>query len=241
MTRAFMDVIGFKTNRVKNTMIIGGGDVAFYLAVQLINMGIDVKIIESDKDRCEQLSILLPKAVIINGDGTDQEVLREEGLKNVESFVALTGIDEENILLSLHARHESNAKTITKINRSNFKEVINNLDLGSVFYPSNITAEAITAYVRAKSNTSSMDSNIETLYHMFDSRAEAIEFKVDTESEVTGVALADLKLKNNLLISFINRNGTIIIPSGQDTIEVGDTAMVVTTHSGFSDIRDILE
>jgi trk system potassium uptake protein TrkA len=241
MTKAFMDVIGFKTNRVKNTMIIGGGDVAFYLAVQLINMGIDVKIIESDKERCEQLSILLPKAVIINGDGTDQEVLEEEGLKNAESFVALTGIDEENILLTLHARHESNAKTITKINRSNFKEVISSLDLGSVFYPSNITAEAITAYVRAKSNTRSMNSNIETLYHMFDSRAEAIEFKVDTESEITGIPLSDLKLKKNLLVSFIYRNGSVIIPSGQDTIEAGDTAMIVTTHTGFNDIRDILE
>jgi trk system potassium uptake protein TrkA len=240
-TRGFMDIIGFKTNRVKNTMIIGGGDVAFYLAVQLINMGIDVKIIEIDKDRCEKLSILLPKAVIINGDGTDQDVLKEEGLKNVESFVALTGIDEENILLTLHARNESNAKTITKINRSNFKEVISTLDLGSVFYPSNITAEAITAYVRAKSNTRSVNSsNIETLYHMFDSRAEAIEFKVDTESEVTGVPLKDLKLKKNLLVSFIYRNGTVIIPSGMDTIEVGDSAMIVTTHTGFNDIRDIL-
>jgi trk system potassium uptake protein TrkA len=184
---------------------------------------------------------LLPKAVIINGDGTDQEVLEEEGLKNAESFVALTGIDEENILLTLHARHESNAKTITKINRSNFKEVISSLDLGSVFYPSNITAEAITAYVRAKSNTRSMNSNIETLYHMFDSRAEAIEFKVDTESEITGIPLSDLKLKKNLLVSFIYRNGSVIIPSGQDTIEAGDTAMIVTTHTGFNDIRDILE
>ena len=206
----------------------------------MINMGINVKIIEKEKDRCERLSILLPKAVIINADGTDQDVLKEEGLSNAESFVALTGIDEENILLTLHARHVSDAKTITKINRSNFKEIINNLNLGSVFYPSFITAETITAYVRAKSNTRSMNSCVQTLYHMFDFRVEAIEFRVDEASEVTGKPLMDLKLKKDVLIAFINRNGTIITPSGHDTIEVGDTAMVVTTHTGFNDIRDIL-
>ena len=216
------------------------GVFAYYLASQLINMGINVKIIEKEKDRCERLSILLPKAVIINADGTDQDVLKEEGLSNAESFVALTGIDEENILLTLHARHVSDAKTITKINRSNFKEIINNLNLGSVFYPSFITAETITAYVRAKSNTRSMNSCVQTLYHMFDFRVEAIEFRVDEASEVTGKPLMDLKLKKDVLIAFINRNGTIITPSGHDTIEVGDTAMVVTTHTGFNDIRDIL-
>lgn len=240
MSRAFLDFIGFKTNRVSDAMIVGGGDVAYYLASQLINMGINVKIIEKEKDCCERLSILLPKAVIINADGTDQDVLKEEGLSNAESFVALTGIDEENILLTLHARHVSDAKTITKINRSNFKEIINNLNLGSVFYPSFITAETITAYVRAKSNTRSMNSCVQTLYHMFDFRVEAIEFRVDEASEVTGKPLMDLKLKKDVLIAFINRNGTIITPSGHDTIEVGDTAMVVTTHTGFNDIRDIL-
>ena len=240
-TRDFLDFIGFKTNMVHDTMIIGGGDIAYYLAQQLIKIGIHVKIIEKDKKRCEELSILLPKAVIINADGTDQEVLREEGIKNAGSFVALTGIDEENILLTLHARQESQAKTITKINRINFKEVINQLDLGSVFYPSNITAESITAYVRARSNTRSMNSSVLTLYHMFDYRAEAIEFCIEEKSEVTGVPLKDLPLKKNVLIAFISKNGTVIIPSGEDTIEVGDTAMVVTTHLGFNDIRDILK
>ena len=239
MSKAFMEYIGFKTARVKDTLIIGGGDVAYYLAKQLINMGIDVKIIESNKERCEELSILLPKAIVICGDGTDQDILKEEGIAYTESFVPLTGIDEENILLTLHARQHSNSKVITKINRSNFKEVISNLDLGSVVYPSNITAEAIIAYVRAKKNSDS--SNIETLYHMFDSRVEAIEFHVDEDSAVTDISLKDLKLKKNLLITFINRNGSIILPSGQDSIHVGDTVMIVTTHTGFKDITDILE
>lgn len=238
MAKAFLEDIGFKTNQVKNTMIIGGGKAAYYLANQLLHTGISVKIIEIDRARCEELSVLLPKAIIINGDGTDEELLKEEGIEYVESFVPLTGIDEENIMLTLHARQVSKAKVITKINRINFRNVINQLDLGSLIYPRYITSEAIIAYVRAKKD--SMDSNIETLYHMFDYRAEAIEFRVDEESEVTNISLADLSLKKNLLISFINRNGSIIIPSGQDCIKVGDTVMIVTTHTGFNDIQDIL-
>lgn len=237
--KEFLETVGFKTHQVKDTMIIGGGKAAYYLAKQLITMGISVKIIENDRARCEELSILLPKAIIINGDGTDQELLKEEGISYAQSFVALTGIDEENILLTLHARQVSDAKVITKINRITFKDVISRLDLGSVVYPRYITSEAIIAYVRAKKN--SMNSNIETLYHMFDHRVEAIEFRVGEKSAVTDIPLMNLNLKKNLLISFINRNGTILIPSGQDCIKVGDTVMIVTTHTGFHDILDILQ
>ena len=237
--KEFLVAIGFKTNKVKDTMIIGGGKSTYYLAKRLIRNGISVKILESDRSRCEELSKLLPKAVIINGDGTDEDLLKEEGIEYVESFVPLTGIDEENILLTLYARQVSNAKVITKINRINFRDVINTLDLGSVVYPKYITAEAIIAYVRAK--TASKDSNIETLYHMFNHRVEAIEFRVDDESGVTDIPFKDLHLKKNLLVSFINRNGDIIIPSGNDCIRLGDTVMIVTTHTGFYDIQDILE
>ena len=236
--RKFMQEIGVNTHKVKDTLIIGGGKASYYLAKQLLLMGVNVKIIEINRKRCEELSILLPKAIIINGDGTDEELLSEEGIENVESFVPLTGIDEENIMLTLHAKQVSKAKIITKINRINFKNVIDQLDLGSLIYPRYITSEAIIAYVRAKKD--SMDSNIETLYHLFDHRAEAIEFRVDEKSDVTNISLAELPLKKNLLIAFINRNGTIIIPSGNDCIKVGDTVMVVTTHTGFHDIRDIL-
>ena len=237
--REFLKNIGFKTNQAKDTMIIGGGKVAYYLAKQLLSIGMGVRIIEQNKERCEELSILLPKAIIINGDGTDEELLKEEGITYAESFVPLTGIDEENIMLTLYARQISNAKVITKLNRINFREVINTLDLGSVVYPRFITSEAIIAYVRAKKN--SMNSNIETLYHMFDSRVEAIEFKVTEKSDVTDIPLMDLSLKNNLLICFINRNGKIFIPSGQDCILTGDTVMIVTSHTGFDKIQDILK
>ena len=239
VAKQFLEDIGFKTNQVGNTMIIGGGKSTYYLAKLLMNMGIEVKIIESNRQKCEELSILLPKAIIINGDGTDEELLKEEGIETAESFVPLTGIDEENVMLTLYARKVSKAKVITKINRMTFKTVLNDLDLGSVIYPRYITSEAIVAYVRAK--RASRGSDIETLYHIFDSKAEAIEFRIREESSVTDVCLANLSLKKNLLIAFINRNGKIIIPSGNDCIRVGDTVTIVTTHTGLKDIRDILD
>ena len=238
VAKQFLEDIGFKTNQVSNSMIIGGGKSTYYLAKLLMNMGIEVKIIESNRQKCEELSILLPKAIIINGDGTDEELLKEEGIETAESFVPLTGIDEENVMLTLYARKVSKAKVITKINRMTFKTVLNDLDLGSVIYPRYITSEAIVAYIRAK--RASRGSDIETLYHIFDSKAEAIEFRIREESSVTDVCLANLSLKKNLLIAFINRNGKIIIPRGNDCIRVGDTVTIVTTHSGLKDIRDIL-
>ena len=230
--------LGVPTANVRDCMIIGGGKAAYYLAAQLIRESISVKIIERDQKRCEQLSSLLPNAIIINGDGTSADLLKEEGIETVDAFVPLTGIDEENILLTLHAKRVSEAKVVTKINRFAFQDVIDSLDLGSVVYPRIITSEAIIAYARAK--RASMDSNIETLYHMYNDTVEAIEFRIGAPSAVTGVPLKDLKLRGHLMVSFISRDGTIIFPKGDDTIEVGDTVMIVTTHTGFSDIVDIL-
>ena len=236
--RAFLDEIGIKTRQVKSTMIIGGGKAGFYLANQLIPMGIQVKIIERDRNRCEELSELLPKAIIINGDGTDEELLREEGIENAQSFVPLTGIDEVNIILTLFARRVSQAKVITKISHMGFAGVLDSLDLGSVIFPKYITSEAIIAYVRAKTN--SQGTGIDTLYHMYDHRVEAIEFNVEKPSKVTGKMLKDLSLKDNLIVAFINRNGNIILPGGFDEIKVGDTVMIVTKHEGLSEIDDIM-
>ena len=237
--KEFFSHLGLNSHSVKNTMIIGGGKAAYYLAKEPLSRGIRVKIIENDFNRCEELSILLPEAIIINGDATDQTLLREEGIETTQSFVPLTGIDEENIMLTLYAKQVSNAKVITKINRITFTNVINSLDLGSVIYPKYITSEAIIAYVRAKK--ASMHSNIETLYHMYDSRVEAIEFFVSEKSAVTDVPLKDLTLKDNLLLCFINRNGRIIIPSGNDSIQKNDTVMIITKHTGFNQIQDILK
>lgn len=234
----FFKHIGFKTNKVKNTMIIGGGDAGYYLAKRLSDNGIDVCLIDKDKERCEELATLLPKVVVINGNGVDEDLLTEEGIQSAESFVTLTGSDEENILLTVHAKQFSNAKLVTKINKIRFKDAINNLDIGSVIYPRYITSEAIIAYVRAKN--ASKGSNVETLYHLFDHRVEAVEFKIDKESKVSNTPIMKLKLKDNLLICFIFRRGKVIIPSGQDCILPGDSVMIVTTHSGFNDISNIL-
>ena len=234
----FFKHIGFKTNKVKNTMIIGGGDAGYYLAKRLSDNGIDVCLIDKDKERCEELATLLPKVVVINGNGVDEDLLTEEGIQSAESFVTLTGSDEENILLTVHAKQFSNAKLVTKINKIRFKDAINNLDIGSVIYPRYITSEAIIAYVRAKN--ASKGSNVETLYHLFDHRVEAVEFKIDKESKVTNTPIMKLKLKDNLLICFIFRRGKVIIPSGRDCILPGDSVMIVTTHSGFNDISNIL-
>ena len=236
---SFLKSIGFNTKSVGSTILIGGGKSAFYLADQLIKTGIDVKIIEKDLRRCEELSELLPKAVIINGDGINESLLEETGIRDVDSVVAMTGIDEENIMLSLFARQISKGiKSVTKINKISFNDVINRLDLGSVIYPKHITAEAIISYARARQ--ASIGSNVEVMYHLFDERAEAIEFKVMEHSNVTDKQLKELKLKSNTLVSFINRAGKIIIPKGNDTIEVGDSVMIVTKNKGFTALTDIL-
>ena len=230
--------LGMHSHAASSCMIIGGGKSSYYLARQLINQKVEVKIIEQNRERCEELSALLPEAVVICGDGGDETLLREEGIDSTEAFVALTGLDEENILLTLYAKRNPGLKTITKINRITFKDVIGGLDLGSVVYPKYITSEAIIAYVRARQNT--IGSNVETLYHMFDRRVEALEFHVDKDAPVVGVKLMDMKLKNNLRVACISRKGQIIFPRGQDQIEPGDGVIIVTTHTGFGDISDIL-
>lgn len=235
----FFSKIGVNTHRVKDTLIIGGGKITYYLAHQLLDMGIRVKVIENDKDRCLQLSNLLPKANILYGDGTDETLLLSEGLHNTQSVVSLTNFDEENLLISLFAMKHSNAKIIAKVNRITFNDIINELDIGSVVYPKYLTANYILKYVRATQNA--QGSNVETLYKILDKRAETLEFCIRENSPVVGVPLMELNLKDNLLLCCINHKGKIIIPRGQDSIQVGDTVMVVTTNTGLRDIRDILK
>lgn len=235
----FFKKMGIKTHQVKDTLIVGGGELTYYLARMLLGMGIDVTIIEQKRERCEVLSELLPKAIVINGDGIDQSLLQEEGLDSVESFVALTNLDEENIMLSLYAKSRTKAKIITKVNRITFDDVINQLDLGSIICPKHITAEYIVRYVRGMQN--SIGSNIETLYKIIDNRAEALEFIVKNGSPLIETPLEKLNLKDNIIIACINRNGKIIIPNGQDVIREKDTVIVVTTITGLNDIRDILK
>ena len=174
-------------------------------------MKIKVKVIEKDKNRCEFLSEELTDATIINGDGTDRSLLLEEGLESAESFVTLTNMDEENIFLSLFAKTISNAKLVAKVNRLAYDDIIDSLDIGSVIYPKYITADYILQYVRATQN--SIGSNVETLYHILDGKAEALEFKICDNSPIVGRTLSELNLKKNLLVGCLYRDGSVRIPS----------------------------
>lgn len=237
-TAKFFRKIGIPTHQVKSTMIVGGGTIAFYLAKQLLEMRVDVRIIEQNKERCEMLSEQLPEATILQGDGTDKELLLEEGLMHTDSFVALTNMDEENLMLALLARKYSDAKLIAKVNRIHFEEVVNDLDIDSVIYPKNLAADHIVRYTRAMQN--SLGSNVETLYKIMEGQVEALEFVIREESGVTNQRLMDLPLKDNLLVCYISRYGKLKMARGQDMLQVGDSVIVVTTHKGLHDITDIL-
>lgn len=234
----FFKKIGVRTNRVKDALIVGGGETAYYLAKRLLKTGIDVKIIEQSRERCDELFQLLPKATITHGDGTDNKLLLEEGLEKYGAFVSLTNIDEENVLLSLYAKSKTKGKVVTKINRIEYDHVLGDLQLGTTIYPKNITAEYILRFVRAKQN--SFGSGIETMHFILDGKAEALEFRVKENSPIANKKLAELNLKENILIACINHGGKIIIPHGQDIILPGDTVIIVTLKEGFTDISDIL-
>jgi len=231
----FFSRIGIKNDRIRSAILAGGGKISFFLAKMLIQSGIEVKIIEQDTARCENIATLLPKATIIHGDATDRDLLIEEGLETCGAFLSLTGMDEENILLSLHAGRYSKAKLFTKVNRVNFEEVIANLPLGTVIRPKQTTAEIISQYIRTMQN--SMGSNVETLHEL--SGAEALEFRVAAH-HLTGVPLQNMPIRSDVLLCCINRHGERIIPHGRDVLREGDTVIVVSTHKGMNDLQDII-
>ena len=236
----FFKKLGLPAAKVHSTMIIGGGETAVYLAQHLIALGIKVIVFERDAARCKELSDLIPQALIICGDGTDKDMLLEEGVTRVESFVALTNLDEENIMLSMYVKSiNPKAKLITKVHRVNYGDIIGSLNIGSIIYPKNITADRIVQFVRGMS--ASKDSNIETLYKLNDDRVEALEFIVRKGSPVIGIPLSQLNLKKGILIACINHYGEIISPSGDSIIRDKDSVIVVTMMTGLKDINDILE
>lgn len=232
----FFRMFGEGTRKLADAMIVGGGKIGYYLAKSLCDSGIAVKIVESNKARCEFLSGVLPGADIIFGDGTDRNLLIEEGLDKVSGFAALTSIDEENILLSLFANSRV-SKTVTKINRINFDEVINQLNLDIIVNPNTISTDLVLQYVKSMQYT--MGSNIEN-FRKLGGDAEALEFVVKEDSVVAEIPLLNLKKKKNALICCINRNGKIIIPGGQDCIKVGDRVVIVHNDSEINNLDDIL-
>lgn len=235
----FFRMFGVGTRKLTDALIVGGGKIGYYLAKSLTESGIKVKVIECNSERCDFLAEALPQADIIHGDGTDRNLLLEEGLEQTSGFAALTSIDEENILLSLFAHSKVSSKTITKINRINFDEVIKQLHLDTIINPNLISTELILQFVRSAECT--RDSNVENLRKLEGGKAEALEFVVRENSDVVGIPLMNLKRKKGILICCINRQDKIIIPGGSDSILVGDRVIVVHTGNAISNIDDILE
>jgi trk system potassium uptake protein TrkA len=237
--KSFFEKIDFKIQPIKDALIVGGGAISYYLMELLEKSGIACKVIEKDHARCDELATDFENATIINADPSDEDTLKEEGISSAGSFVALTGLDEENILLSLFAKKAGSRKVITKVNRIDFDDIISHLDLDSVIYPKNITADLIVSYVRAVTNAGS--SSIETLYNLNKGKVEAAEFTVLAGSPIVGIPLMNLSLKPDVLVAAIQRGRSQISPRGQDVIEPGDSVVVVTKGLELRDITDILK
>ena len=234
----FLKKINCKGNSVKNALVVGGGPITHYLCNILERAGISLKVIEKDVKICEELSAQFNKFTIIHGDGSDKDLLLEEGVEKAEAFVSLANLDEENILLSLFAKEVGCGKIITRIKRTDYDNVVARLDLDTIICPKSITADMILRFVRAKNNA--QGSNVETLYNIIQGKVEASEFTVRENSPISGVPLSQLKFKENVLIASILRGGEVIIPHGGDVIQAGDAVVIVTTQLGLQDVTDVL-
>ncbi|HAG12418.1 MAG TPA: Trk system potassium transporter TrkA [Ruminococcus sp.] len=235
----FFRKIKYKARPVEDVLIAGGGDITHYLSDILDKSGISVTVIEKDQERSDLLSDLLPNANVIHADAINQDILRQENIERKGAFVSLTNLDEENILLSLYAKSVSDAKIVTKINRIDFDQVIEHLDLDTIIYPKNLTSDYIVRYVRAMKKT--IGTNLETLYQIIKGKVEAAEFIVSDECELTSAPLMQLKLQEGVLVAAIFRDHKVLIPRGGDRIQVGDSVVIVTNHLGLHDMNDILQ
>ena len=236
---SFFRTVGTFQRKVRDVMVVGGGRIAYYLARQLIETGIHGKIIEKDEKRCNQLFDLLPKATILHGDGTAHELLSEEGLDKTDALIALTGIDEENIILSMYANSLNVDKVVTKVNNARLAEMLAPMGIESVISPKEIAANRIISYVRAMTNATG--SNVEMLYRLADNKVEALEFRVRESSRCIGVPLKDMPIKDDVLVGAIIRGGACIIPGGDDVIKAHDSVIVVTTMNGLHELDNILK
>lgn len=234
----FFSKIMYRTQSVRSAMIAGGGQITRYLCEMLHEDGVSVKILEEKAEVCEELTVRYPYARIIHTDAGDQETLLEEGLESAGAFVSLTNSDEENILFSLLAKRLGHGKLVTKIDRFDFSDVVDHLDLDTIVYPKNVASDMIVRYVRAMKNT--IGTGVETLYNIILDKIEASEFIVKEGAPLIGKPLAELALKDNVLIASILRGDKVIIPRGQNTIEAGDRVVIVTEMMALHDISDVL-
>ncbi len=237
--RKFLNKLGLIEDKIQNVMIVGGGKMALYLGDQLLKNKYDVKIIEKDYSRCIELSQLLPKATIIHGDGSDQRVLDEEGLKDEDAVICATGVDEENIVISMYAHKQKVKKIITKINRTSLLGIMESTSMSSIISPKDIVASKIISLIRARNN--SRGSNVLTLYKLVNNKVEALEFIAKENKKLLNIPLKSMKLKDAILIAGIIRDGKVIIPNGDDVIMINDRVIIVTTNQFLDDLNNILE
>ncbi len=228
---SFFKAIGMFKQKSKHILIIGGGKIAYYLARQLSDTGVDIRIIEQSEERCLELAEKLPRATIIHGDGTDHATLQEEGLASSDACVVLTGIDEENMILALYAQTLGVSKVITKIDRRSFADMAEHMQIDSFVSPKVITANRIIRYVRAMEFAK--DADIKTLYKIVNGQVEALEFSIRQKAFYTDEPLKNLKFKKGMLIACIIRHGKVMIPNGESHLEVGDSVIVVTATDGY--------
>jgi trk system potassium uptake protein TrkA len=197
--KTFLNKSKLVKSKLKSVIIVGGGKISVYLGKELLKYKFDVKIIEEDKNRCQELSVLLPNATIICGDGTDQHVLEEEGINDTDAIVCLTGSDEENIILSMFASRKDMKKIITKVNKSSLVELIEDVSLASVVSPKDITASTIISYIRSVNNK--RGSSVVTVHKLLNNKVEALEFVAKANKKLINIPLKDLKMKKNLELS----------------------------------------
>lgn len=240
------DAITFlkKTNnnfkKIKNVMIVGGKRISYYLGKHLSEMGMNVKIIEQKEKTCLFLSDFLNKATIIHGDGTDQELLVEEGIDNMDAFISLTGNDEQDIIMAVYASVRGVPKVIARVDKLSYGSVLDKIGLDSVVMPKMITANSILRYVRAKQN--SYGSNIETLYKLLDGKVEVAEFVANKTTKNLKRPLKDLQFKDGVLIVCILRDeNKVIIPEGNTHIEIGDKVAVISKSGALHDLNDMFK
>lgn len=235
----FLRALGILKKQADSVMILGGSRIAYYLAKMLTMNGNNVKIIERDRAHCRELCDALPKAVIIHGDGAQQELLLEEGLQSLDAFVSLTGMDEENILISIYAASQNVPTVISKVNRNELASLAEKLGLDYLVSPQKIVSDILVRYARALKN--SLGSNVETLYKLMDDKAEALEFNVRPDFKMVRIPLKDLQLKPNILLAGIIRDRKPIIPGGDDMILPGDRVVVIAADQRLDDLADILK
>ena len=237
---SFMKKLKIYKHRTRDIMITGGGKMGYYLARQLCDTGgYNVKIIENDEKRCDHLCDIIPEANIIHGDGTDISVLLEQGIENQDAFVALTTIDEENIISAMYANSLGIRKTVAKVNRVSYN-MLESIGMDSAFSSKAIAANRIVAYVRALEN-SGEESSVQTLYKLVGGQVEALEFNITADFEEIGVPLRDIRLKKDTLIACIIRNHKVLFPGGNDCIEKDDSVIIVTKRNHISSINEIFE